>query len=282
MPSQMISQQEAMHRKRNDTPLNDLPPQHNFNAHLSVSDNSSSPINDPHLADSSYSNNSSTNPDQGSSSGKAPNSVGSSCSHPPIQKPASSASVTSTSTLRCSPALPFSSSCTPSPPGTPPIPKAITDRLLDHERRITTLETQIEHDNLVIQSLHSAKSDVQFQIQDLDNKNTALLKWMDTVERLLAKQSKQMDSLSSLPHAKPVPDSDEEDVKKPCDNAFNITVPKAFLMAMRLPKTTKLKDAVHYEPAKKHGGYVCTETNSQLLRPDWKTSYMEAQYGTIK
>ncbi|KAJ7664265.1 hypothetical protein B0H17DRAFT_1211356 [Mycena rosella] len=142
-----------------------------------------------------------------------------------------------------------------------PIPKAITDRLLDQSARIEELEKNLEQEVTLVATLRKAQSSLQAEFDDLDNEHSLTVKRLQTVEEANPELAQK-----SEPESKP----------KKRDNAFNNAVRKTFYIAMGLPKASKLKDAANVKPKKVGGCYIVDhETGGRILRPDWTASFTE-------
>ncbi|KAJ7802035.1 hypothetical protein B0H14DRAFT_2614717 [Mycena olivaceomarginata] len=152
--------------------------------------------------------------------------------------------------------------------------------MLKPETRIMGLEARIDQDGRLIAALQTSEARLQHEIDDLDNETTQLLQKLQSVEAVLDQQTRDIDRLFSLleqkPSAQVPPDADK--TKKPCDNVFNTSVRKLFLLAMGLGKKgSTLKDAALLKPSTAGGGYIRdTETsNGKLLRPDWNVTFAD-------
>ncbi|KAJ7797596.1 hypothetical protein B0H14DRAFT_2618821 [Mycena olivaceomarginata] len=96
---------------------------------------------------------------------------------------------------------------------------------------------------------------------------------IDELEMTLQRQQDLVESLHGEDDAKSAPKSK---VKGTHDNVLNTAVRKTFMVAMGLPKTTKIKDAAAVPRVKAGGCYIVdSETGSKLLRPDWDASFNE-------
>jgi hypothetical protein len=108
-----------------------------------------------------------------------------------------------------------------------PIPKAVTDRLLNHEDRLLELERTIQRDQKIIHQLRTSNSALQSEFDDLDNEQRQTLQRLDGLEDLVQKQSKTIDNLIALIEnmdGGPPAWREEETVKGVRDNAFNVTI----------------------------------------------------------
>ncbi|KAJ6486291.1 hypothetical protein DFH09DRAFT_1339703 [Mycena vulgaris] len=168
----------------------------------------------------------------------------------------------------------------PPPARAVPIPKAITDRLINQQSRIEELERTVLKNEETIQTLEASHSDLRSQFDDLDNENTGLMKRMDLAEERAAVASKTIDRLFEILENMPsnLPPDEEADIKPkpPRDNVFNTAVRKTFFVAMGLSKKSKLRDAASIRSTRSGGGFIKDrETGGQLLRPDWSVSFAE-------
>ncbi|KAJ6582601.1 hypothetical protein DFH09DRAFT_1309552 [Mycena vulgaris] len=113
----------------------------------------------------------------------------------------------------------------PPPARAVPIPKAITDRLINQQSRIEELERTVLKNEETIQTLEASYSDLRSQFDDLDNENTGLMKRMDLAEERAAVASKTIDRLFEILENMPsnLPPDEEADIKPkpPRDNVFN-------------------------------------------------------------
>ncbi|KAJ7733882.1 hypothetical protein B0H14DRAFT_3517256 [Mycena olivaceomarginata] len=87
---------------------------------------------------------------------------------------------------------------------------------------------------------------------------------IDELEMTLQRQQDLVESLHHSDGEDDAKSAPKSKVKGTHDNVLNTAVRKTFMVAMGLPKTTKIKDAV-----------ADSETGSKLLRPDWDASFNE-------
>ncbi|KAJ7834074.1 hypothetical protein B0H13DRAFT_1914259 [Mycena leptocephala] len=66
---------------------------------------------------------------------------------------------------------------------------------MDHQQRISSLERQHEQDALLIKDLSDARSQLEKDVQDLDNENQQLLVRVDMIEDTLEQQNKTLDQI---------------------------------------------------------------------------------------
>lgn len=69
---------------------------------------------------------------------------------------------------------------------------------MDQSQRIEELERHIRKDSIVIQQLLASKSELEADIEDLDNENTGLLARMDSVEETIDYQTTTIDRIFDL------------------------------------------------------------------------------------
>ncbi|KAJ7654606.1 hypothetical protein DFH06DRAFT_1474510 [Mycena polygramma] len=169
----------------------------------------------------------------------------------------------------------------------PRIPKAFTDKITDHESRITDVEDlcrQTERLLLNSNEAHTARIDNIFRstvdiMKDLDNEERNAEQRIMVLEEQVEKQAKQIAKLlDAITHGK-LDTEVEKTVQKSKgnrDNSLNTAIRRCMLVAMGLSQTTKLKDAAAVPPGKSGGGYIKDpESTGKLLRPDWRLTFVD-------
>ncbi|KAJ7222661.1 hypothetical protein C8J57DRAFT_1731654 [Mycena rebaudengoi] len=184
---------------------------------------------------------------------------------------------------RREPLTPVSSRSTTSTPPRPPapqtLPKAFTDKLLQNEERISSLELALARQSEELQASLKEQERLLSDLDDLENEQTLIYSKLDEQQRQIGDMKAYLQKLN-LSASKVNDDGEDMKPKKTGkgsrDNVFNTAVRKTLFLAMGLGKTAKLQDAADVSSKTKGGGYIKDrETHSTVLRPDWLASFSD-------
>ncbi|KAJ7051312.1 hypothetical protein C8F01DRAFT_1237204 [Mycena amicta] len=162
----------------------------------------------------------------------------------------------------------------------PPIPKAITDRLMRQERQIE--ELILQHNDMAKTLTH-----VQDKIRQLiDNENDAANEQEQSrqhiceLEQRLDNQSQRMDELLARLENRNAEGSTTAATSRSRarDNAFNTASRQVFFVAMGMPANSKYKDVAQFirGTVPENGDWIVDpQSPSRVLRPDFNASFAE-------
>ncbi|KAF8205906.1 hypothetical protein K438DRAFT_1963683 [Mycena galopus ATCC 62051] len=161
----------------------------------------------------------------------------------------------------------------PPKPAQAPLPKAVTDKIVQLQDRISGLEG-------VAYDLRDRLEERDADIRDLDNENQQLWRRIneleeihgDKLERIIDFIENNEFSGTGATHTSASKSGSKGKGER--DNIFNTAMRKVFKAAMGHGVTVKLDILANDTPVKAGGSYITdSHGQGQLLRPDWSTSF---------
>ncbi|KAJ7310846.1 hypothetical protein DFH08DRAFT_974245 [Mycena albidolilacea] len=163
----------------------------------------------------------------------------------------------------------------PPRPAQAPLPKAVTDKIVQLQDRISALEG-------VAYDLRDKLQERDADIHDLDNENRKLWQRINRLEEIHGAKLEHIidfienNEFSATGGTHTSASGSGSKGKSERDNVFNATMRKVFTAAMGHGVSVKL-DILANDNLIKAGGSYIADSNSkgQLLRPDWSVSFNE-------
>ncbi|KAF8179740.1 hypothetical protein K438DRAFT_1977105 [Mycena galopus ATCC 62051] len=162
----------------------------------------------------------------------------------------------------------------PPKPVQAPLPKAVTDKIVQLEDRISALEG-------ITYDLRDKLADRDADIRDLDNENQQLWRRINDLEDVHGDKLERIidfidnnDFSGTTTHTSASKAGSKGKGER--DNVFNTAMRKVFKAAMGHGVNVKLEILAKENPVKTGGSYITDPHGTgELLRPDWRTSFNE-------
>ncbi|KAJ7857805.1 hypothetical protein B0H14DRAFT_3637982 [Mycena olivaceomarginata] len=163
----------------------------------------------------------------------------------------------------------------PPKPVQAPLPKAVTNKIVQLQDRISALEG-------VAYDLRDKLEERDADIRDLDNENLQLWRRINELEQIHGdKLQRIIDFIenneftgTSATHTSASGSGSKG--KSERDNVFNTAMRKVFKVAMGHGVNVKLEILANDTPIKAGGSYIAdSDSKGRLLRPDWSASFNE-------
>ncbi|KAJ7158984.1 hypothetical protein C8R43DRAFT_1178685 [Mycena crocata] len=159
------------------------------------------------------------------------------------------------------------------------IPKAFTDKLMAHESRLVDLERRVEYAS---DAQTCWEAQYLRDLGDISNEQCIMLGKIAQLEEIVKNQNKTIEALSQLvksSRTQAESSDSEESAPKPKpqrNNSLNTATRRSLIVAMGLPRTSKLRDAAAISASRTGGSYIKDqESDGKVLRPDWSASFAE-------
>ncbi|KAJ7749354.1 hypothetical protein B0H14DRAFT_3513620 [Mycena olivaceomarginata] len=161
------------------------------------------------------------------------------------------------------------------PTSSPPLPKAVTNKIMQLQDPISALEG-------VAYDLRDKLEERDADIRDLDNENLQLWRRINELEQIHGDKLEHIinfidnNEFTGTGATHTSASGSGSKGKSERDNVFNTAIRKVFMAAMGHGVNVKLEILANDTPIKAGGSYIAdSDGTGRLLRPDWSASFNE-------